>query len=304
MDQKTHKWRSLVWCLAWGTVLFLGCGSALEAAGLAAGTAGQTGPAAPALQAGGPKSASPEGTDEGPMIKVTEGDKISASAKNRPLSEVLRIMSQKNLFDIRGPLPSGESITVDFSGLTLEQALGKLMRGYNYVLMDQGASRKPILTVMGPIVKGASAGESPSPQTPQPVKNRPPAPGSPNVPPPPPQEGQPQPAAQRTGPAVQPGPAPAPQPGPAQTPPSPEPGAQQGAPQQPGPAPAPPPPELGAQQGPPQQAGPAGATNIPPKPEAGATGQPPQQPEGQAVQSGEGIAPGKDSVDSTLPKGF
>jgi len=213
------------------------------------------------------------------MVKVTEGDKISASAKNRPLGEVLRLMSQKNLFDIKGPLPSGESITVDFSGLTLEQALKKLMRGYNYVLVDQGASRKPILTVMGPIVKGVSAGEGPSPQTPQPVRNRPLAPGGPNVPPTLPQEGQPQPAAQGAGPTVQPG-------------------------AQPGPAQAPPPPELGAQQGAPQQPGPAGATNVPPRPEAGATGQPQQQPEGQAQQSGEGTAPGKDSMNNTLPKGF
>ena len=59
-------------------------------------------------------------------------------------------MSEKKLFEIMGSVPSGEEITLYFSGLTLREAMGKLLRRYNYVLM-QRPSKEPLLILMGRI---------------------------------------------------------------------------------------------------------------------------------------------------------
>ena len=97
-------------------------------------------------------------------IAVSPDDRISADIKERPLAETLRAMADKKLFDIKGPLPTGEEITAQFSDLTLDQAIKKLMRGYNYVLMEQGVSQKPVLILIGKVQRGAY-GEQPSSAT-------------------------------------------------------------------------------------------------------------------------------------------
>lgn len=82
-------------------------------------------------------------------IEVTGEEKISASIENRTLNEMLRMMSEKKLFEMKGPVPGGDTITLSFSNLSLDEALKKIMRGYNYVLIKQGESRKPLLMIMG-----------------------------------------------------------------------------------------------------------------------------------------------------------
>jgi hypothetical protein len=81
------------------------------------------------LQGKSPQVVPPDGASQAPFIEVKDRDRISASAKNRPLDELLRILSQKDLFEIKGPVPQREGITVEFSNLTLEQAPKELMRG-------------------------------------------------------------------------------------------------------------------------------------------------------------------------------
>lgn len=136
-----------------------------------------------------------------PVIEVTKDDRISADIKGRPLGETLRAMAGKKLFDIRGPLPAGEEITAQFTGLTLDQALKKLMRGYNYVLLDEGTSQKPVLLLIGKIQRSTS-GEQPSAvQRVQPGGNQPPEPARSYVPPTP-GEPQPPPAARRGPPTA------------------------------------------------------------------------------------------------------
>jgi hypothetical protein len=84
-----------------------------------------------------------------PMVEATSEDKINVNVENGTLNEMLRIMSEKQLLEIKGALPGSENITVNFSNLSLEEALKKIMRGYNYVLIKQGEDRRPLLLILG-----------------------------------------------------------------------------------------------------------------------------------------------------------
>jgi hypothetical protein len=88
-------------------------------------------------------------------IEITRGTRITADIENKPLQEALRMMAEKNLFEIQGAVPAGEPVTVRFSNATLDEALKKVLRGYNYVLVSQGASKKPSLMVIGQIQPGS-----------------------------------------------------------------------------------------------------------------------------------------------------
>jgi hypothetical protein len=97
----------------------------------------------------------------GPVLDLSLTDStMSADMDDRPLNEVLRIMAEKGIILINGRIPGGEPLTLHFRRLTLDQALPKIMRGYNYVVIDRGKAQAPLLTVIGKIVwsrPGASA---------------------------------------------------------------------------------------------------------------------------------------------------
>jgi hypothetical protein len=118
---------------------------------------------APGISAGPGQNTgqAPKSTNRPPVIAITGGG-IDADIQG-PLSETLRAMADKRLFEIRGPMPAGEEITVQFSGLTLDEALKKLMRGYNYVLMEQAGGQKPVLVLLGRIQRSAGSAQSPQP---------------------------------------------------------------------------------------------------------------------------------------------
>ena len=117
-----------------------------------------------------------QATRQPPVIAVTKDNRIDADIRAYPLNEALRAMAAKRLFDITGPLPSGEEITVQLSGVTLDEALKKLMRGYNYVLMDKGPSQRPVLMLVGKIQRGASTPSSSQPAQAEPLAANPPVP--------------------------------------------------------------------------------------------------------------------------------
>lgn len=71
-----------------------------------------------------------------------------------PLNEVLNILAKNIPMEIRGTVSSQERITVNFSNLTLEEALSRIMRGYNYVLMRADESARALLVVMNKIDRG------------------------------------------------------------------------------------------------------------------------------------------------------
>ena len=89
------------------------------------------------------------GVTGAPSVAVNGDGRISANVQNRPLGEMLRLMSEKHLFSIQGALPTGAPVTMQFSDLTLDQAFTKMMRGYNYAVIKEVASDRRILIVLG-----------------------------------------------------------------------------------------------------------------------------------------------------------
>ena len=102
---------------------------------------------------------------EPPDIKVKNGRTVSLQVVDVPLNEVLNILAKNIPMEIRGAVPSQERITVNFSDLTLEEALSRIMRGYNYVLVRPDESAKALLVVMNRIdraVQSESASFAPA----------------------------------------------------------------------------------------------------------------------------------------------
>jgi len=60
-------------------------------------------------------------------------------------------MSEKHLFEIQGPLPAGQLVSMEFSGLTLDEAFSRVMRGYNYAVIEYDGSDRRVLIVLGEI---------------------------------------------------------------------------------------------------------------------------------------------------------
>ena len=104
-----------------------------------------------------------------PVIKVRSEGTVSMQVVNVPLNEVLAILAKSVPMDIKGaiPIPSQELVTLEFSNLSLEEALRRIMRGYNYVLVHMDGPARPVLTVMTrtertPYVEAAPATVAPS----------------------------------------------------------------------------------------------------------------------------------------------
>ncbi|MGD0488755.1 MAG: hypothetical protein ABSB94_16380 [Syntrophorhabdales bacterium] len=98
-----------------------------------------------------------------PVLTVTKESRISVDVDNQPLDALLRMMAEKRLFDIRGGVAGNESLTFHFSNLTLPEILSKILRGYNYAVIDQGKNQLPVLTVMGRVQERAVAGHADTP---------------------------------------------------------------------------------------------------------------------------------------------
>ena len=119
----------------------------------------------------GPAAAETGGAKE--ELKVENGQKITVDVENKSLSALLRMMADKKLFDLSGRQGgANEPLTLHFSKLTLSEALSKMMRGYSYVLVDEGKGR-PVLTVLGKADRDA-----PSPDRQQRPRGTPPDQGA------------------------------------------------------------------------------------------------------------------------------
>jgi hypothetical protein len=90
-----------------------------------------------------------------PALTVTKESRVSIDADNQPLNALLRMMAEKKLFVLSGPAPGNESLTLHFSNLTVPEALSKILRGYNYVVIERGKGQAPTLSVMGRVQAAA-----------------------------------------------------------------------------------------------------------------------------------------------------
>jgi hypothetical protein len=83
-------------------------------------------------------AASPAGSKEigGPTVILQEG-RLSVSAVNAPLDQILAEISRLSgiRISVDGQVAPGETITVAFDALPLDEGLGRLLRGKNYVLV-------------------------------------------------------------------------------------------------------------------------------------------------------------------------
>jgi len=82
-------------------------------------------------------------------ITTSKNGLIGLTVYNRPLNEVLHMLSSKVPLEIKGSLITGEPVTINISDVSLEEALKRLMRGYNYVVIKPEGSNKQILMVLG-----------------------------------------------------------------------------------------------------------------------------------------------------------
>jgi hypothetical protein len=208
----------------------------------------------------------PEARAEGESIVMSQDGRISMDLVDARLDAVLSDLSKKAPLQVKGRPGGSDRLTVHFSGLTLEEALHKLMAGYNYALFlpPKGHKGTATLTIVGKAVPGATV--SPAETAAAPVSS-PPAEQQPSARPPRHGAGAPpassEQPAQTTAASAQP--APAAQSAPAAPPPSPT------APEQP--VIRPPPPEQPIT--PPAEPGQQQATSQAVQPDATAAATPP-----------------------------
>jgi hypothetical protein len=83
----------------------------------------------------------------GSIEVTTEG--ITAEVSEFSLRQALGVLARKLPLEMRGNVDQEEKITLQFSKLTLRQALKRMMTGYNYVLIQAADEERWTLLVLG-----------------------------------------------------------------------------------------------------------------------------------------------------------
>ena len=81
-------------------------------------------------------------------IRVTKNE-ITAQLREFSLSQALMVLTHRLPLEVKGSVDESQKITVDFSGLTLSEALTKMMTGYNYVLIYAPGGTEYTLFILG-----------------------------------------------------------------------------------------------------------------------------------------------------------
>lgn len=110
----------------------------------------------------------PEGRAATEGIVVTQDGRISVDVIDARIDAVLAELSKKAPLHVKGRPGGGETLTLHFSGLTVEEALHKIMAGYNYVLFfpPEGRRGTATLTIVSKAVYGATPPSVPAPPHP------------------------------------------------------------------------------------------------------------------------------------------
>lgn len=83
------------------------------------------------------------------MFETDKEGSVTAHVENVPLAEVLKNFCATFNLDMKGTPANGESINFTITKGTFDEALKRLMRGHNYVLIQDVAARKPTLILLG-----------------------------------------------------------------------------------------------------------------------------------------------------------
>jgi hypothetical protein len=98
------------------------------------------------------------------VIKVTEGCRISADIVDFPLTQVLADLSRSLPIEIKGRPDGNDRLTLHFSHLSLQEALRKIMAGYNYVVIEPEPARgRLVVTILGKAARIAKEATVPPP---------------------------------------------------------------------------------------------------------------------------------------------
>lgn len=96
-------------------------------------------------------------------LSVTKDGAISARVENLPLNTVIRELSRKVPLEIKGMALGGEQVSLSGRDYTLEEALQRLLRGYNYVLIRPERAGSAVLLVLSTAPRPAPSPDAPAP---------------------------------------------------------------------------------------------------------------------------------------------
>lgn len=100
-----------------------------------------------------PGSAPPSG----PALKVDyAGGKLSVTADQVPLSQVLQEVGKKTGLEVRGLTEAGKTVAVQFSGVSVAQAVQDLLGGTNYVVFGSLSSPASVRAARAVILNAAA----------------------------------------------------------------------------------------------------------------------------------------------------
>lgn len=95
------------------------------------------------------------------MFEVGSQKKITARIANAPLQDVLEALCSAFNVEIKGMPRSDEMVSLTITDATLEELLKRLLRGYNYVYMQDRQHAKPAIIVFGKTERPRYAEEPP-----------------------------------------------------------------------------------------------------------------------------------------------
>lgn len=105
---------------------------------------------------------SPSGASQD-FFSVNKEGVISARVESLPLNTVIRELSRKVPLEMKGMALGGEQVSLSGRNYTLEEALQRLLRGYNYVLIRPERAGPVVLVVLSTAPRTAPAPDSPAP---------------------------------------------------------------------------------------------------------------------------------------------
>jgi hypothetical protein len=94
------------------------------------------------------------------MFKIDDQKKISARITNAPLQDVLKDLCSTFNVEIKRMPHTDEMVSLTITEATLDEALKRLLRGYNYVYMQDAEHAKPAIIVFGKTERSKYAEES------------------------------------------------------------------------------------------------------------------------------------------------
>ena len=94
-------------------------------------------------------NATPPNEKQPALFQLHADNKLSAHLDDRPLNEVLLQLATITELDIRGAAVGNEPVSMSLSGLTLEETLARILRGYNYVVVRGEKPNKTLVMMFG-----------------------------------------------------------------------------------------------------------------------------------------------------------